>query len=58
MESEGTPGRRTLDSPTEERTEVNDAGVVQLVERNLAKVEVVGSKPIARSKSDDGAVPK
>ena len=29
---------------------VSVAGVAQLVERNLAKVEVVGSNPIARSK--------
>ena len=26
-----------------------DAGIAQLVERNLAKVEVAGSSPVARS---------
>ena len=28
----------------------NDAGVAQLVERNLAKVEVAGPSPVFRSK--------
>ena len=27
----------------------NDAGVAQLVERNLAKVDVAGSSPVSRS---------
>ncbi len=29
---------------------MNNAGVAQLVERNLAKVEVTGSNPVTRSK--------
>ena len=32
------------------------AGVAQLVERDLAKVEVVGSSPIARSIKKTGSV--
>jgi hypothetical protein len=32
------------------------AGIAQLVERNLAKVEVAGSSPVARSCSSAGAI--
>ncbi len=38
--------------------EVEDAGVVQLVERLLAKEKVVGSSPIARSFCQHGDVAK
>ncbi len=31
-----------------------DAGIAQLVERNLAKVEVAGSSPVARSDARKG----
>ncbi len=29
---------------------INSAGIAQLVERNLAKVEVAGSSPVSRSR--------
>ena len=32
------------------------AGIAQLVERNLAKVEVAGSRPVSRSKIFTGSV--
>ena len=35
--------------------EVGAAGIAQLVERNLAKVEVAGSSPVARSEEGAGA---
>ena len=34
------------------------AGIAQLVERNLAKVDVAGSSPVSRSIVVDGDVPK
>ncbi len=34
----------------------NFAGVAQLVEHHVANVDVVGSKPIARSKSNSSAI--
>jgi hypothetical protein len=41
---------------TEEVPCIFNAGVAQLVERDLAKVEVVGSRPISRSSSRYGCV--
>ena len=32
----------------------NDAGIAQLVERDLAKVEVAGSNPVSRSNLSHG----
>ncbi len=34
------------------------AGIAQLVERNLAKVEVAGSSPVSRSSSLSGDIAK
>ena len=45
-----TGSREGLKSPPSLQNGSRHAGVAQLVERNLAKVEVDGSNPFARSK--------